>query len=183
MDDVKRGIKRYPVWGWLDRELSSDIAGETGAVFIYRGAKAALRHSDDKEALAFVTEHQRAEEKHLSYLEQVVRVHTRLLPVWRVLGWTLGFAPTFVGGPPALYATVFHVESFVEQHYKSQIAQLNDPHPDVQAVKGLLERCCADEVHHKDEALARFSNNLGYEMWGWVVRTGSALAAECARRF
>ena len=30
-------------WHWLDRELSSNIAGETGAVCIYHGAAAALR--------------------------------------------------------------------------------------------------------------------------------------------
>eukprot|EP00966_Prymnesium_polylepis_P244170 5646773-Prymnesium_polylepis.1 len=34
---------RSAPWHWLDREMSSNVAGETGAVCIYDGAASALR--------------------------------------------------------------------------------------------------------------------------------------------
>ena len=42
--------QRGAAWYWLDRELSSDVAGETGAVCIYKGAVAALRWRGHDEA-------------------------------------------------------------------------------------------------------------------------------------
>ena len=85
-------------WLWLDRELSSNIAGETGAVCIYDGAAFALslRGSTSPSTLAFVEEHRAAEQSHLELFEALLPEHkrTRLLPIWRIAGFTLGFLPS-----------------------------------------------------------------------------------------
>ena len=150
--------------------------------------------------------------------------HTVLLPAWRASGFALGFAPTLLLGPPALFATVRSVESFVEQHYGVQIRALKEDgyegdgccgaaaterapsplpprasstapprqhqqrHEQRAELIRLLELCCADEVHHKEEAAARLAalgvraDGLLVLAWGWVVEVGSAVAAELARR-
>lgn len=49
----------------------------------------------------------------------------------------------------------------------------------------LLEYCCADEVLHKGDAQARAGGpprTLVERAWVAIVKTGSALAAEVARR-
>jgi ubiquinone biosynthesis monooxygenase Coq7 len=121
-------------WSWLDRELSSNVAGETGAVCIYEGAAAALalRGGASSETLAFVgraglsphpctlltmaralcvgqvDEHRKSEAAHLALFLELLppAKYTALLPAWRVAGRSLGFAPTLIGGERWLFLTV-----------------------------------------------------------------------------
>ena len=57
------GRRRQPSAGWarplpwLERELRSDHAGETGAVFIYRGIAAVARWRNSAELLGFAERH------------------------------------------------------------------------------------------------------------------------------
>ena len=114
-------------WHWLDRELSSNVAGETGAVCIYDGAAAALQWRErwigavDPSTRSFVEEHRAAEQAHLDLFKALIppHKHTILLPVWRVAGFTLGLLPT-LAGDRALFVTVEAVETFVEEHYHEQ---------------------------------------------------------------
>eukprot|EP00965_Chrysotila_dentata_P262176 6214494-Pleurochrysis_carterae.AAC.2 len=178
-------------WHWLDGELSSNIAGETGAVYIYRGAASALSLREsllsraiEPDVSRFVHEHMEAEAAHLELFELLLpqSKRTRLLPVWRLSGWVLGFAPALVS-PRALYLTVQAVETFVEEHYMEQIVPLEQQGRCPELVK-LLRACCADEVHHKDDAADRAQGPPGLleRAWMAVVRKGSAVAAEVARR-
>jgi 3-demethoxyubiquinol 3-hydroxylase len=171
---------------WLLGEMASDHAGETGAVFIYRGAQAALRESDP-EARAFVAEHLAAEEAHLAYFEALLAHEHRsaLLPAWRAAGYALGWLPTAVGGSRWLYATVESVETFVEKHYAEQTCddQLRIQCPDLVA---LLEACAQDEVHHKVDAAGRAGDTVRCSfvgrIWSAVVGGGSQAAVALARR-
>jgi len=187
-------------WHWLDREMSSNVAGETGAVCIYDGAAAALRirrgaaaaaygyapnASPSEQVMNFVEEHRAAEQSHLDLFEALLPPHkqTCLLPAWRCAGFALGFAPALVSDR-TLYLTVQAVETFVEEHYHEQIAPLRE-HGRCPQLLALLEHCCADEVHHKDDAQARVQGGATRieRAWMAVVRLGSAVAAEVARRW
>lgn len=182
-------------WHWLDREMSSNIAGETGACAIYEGALAAmaLRRRVGVPLPAatanFVHDHLRAERRHLQLMESVVAPTRRtiLLPVWRVAGFVLGFVPTVTFGSEGLFLTVYAVESFVEEHYNTQIGPLKEQGASPELVK-LLQQCCADEVHHKEDALVRMRSHdephihMLERAWVRIVVGGSALAAEIARR-
>lgn len=194
-DGARAYRNKHAKWYWLDKELSSNIAGETGAVYIYKGALAAmsLRSVDlfTDDARDFVKEHMENERAHLSLFQAVVPTdkHTRMLPFWRAAGWTLGFVPTFLGGCDALYVTVEAVESFVEEHYQRQIRSLKDGGESTELVR-LLEHCCSDEVHHKEDAaqkLLESGKDKTFDRW-WryplsnLVQKGSAIAAEIARR-
>ena len=164
---------------------------------IYRGALAALalrpRSASREAAAAFCASHMANEASHLRLFEAVVPEgkRTRLLPLWRVAGWTLGFAPTLAGGGRALYVTVEAVETFVEEHFLEQIVPLKATSSATSGSSELvrmLEHCCADEVHHKEDAAKHLlDGEEGFDAW-WVrpwsalVRQGSAVAAEIARR-
>jgi ubiquinone biosynthesis monooxygenase Coq7 len=180
-------------WSWLDRELSSNVAGETGAVCIYEGAAAALRlrGNASEETRAFIEEHRAAEAAHLELFLELLpsSKYTRLLPAWRMAGFCLGFAPALVSDR-WLFLTVEAVETFVEEHYtleqihplRKQEAAVSAPH-----LIALLEHCCADEVHHKEDAAKRAGEpgagrTVVERAWMAIVRVGSAVAAEAARR-
>mmetsp|Transcript_50165 Transcript_50165/g.166117 ORF Transcript_50165/g.166117 Transcript_50165/m.166117 type:complete len:104 (+) Transcript_50165:536-847(+) len=102
--------------------------------------------------------------------------------MWRAAGFALGFAPALVSDR-ALFKTVEAVETFVEEHYGEQIGPLK-VHGRCPQLVALLEHCCADEVHHKEDAARRAGahESLLERAWMAVVRFGSAVAAEAARR-
>jgi ubiquinone biosynthesis monooxygenase Coq7 len=188
-------------WTWLDRELSSNVAGETGAVYIYVGADAALRWRQKllfggaESTKEFVRNHCAAEQLHLDLFVALIphHKHTRLLPIWKAAGFALGFLPALVSDR-ALFLTVEAVETFVEVHYMEQIEVLSE-HGRCPHLVSLLKHCCADEVHHKEDAAARRvvgGDSAGWltttvekviaRVWTGIVRLGSTVAAETARR-
>ncbi|MEO0612958.1 MAG: demethoxyubiquinone hydroxylase family protein, partial [Pseudomonadota bacterium] len=140
--------------GWMSDnqivgDLRTDHAGETGAVYIYRGILAVSR---DANVIAFARDHLATESQHLKLIEEILPrdKRSRLIPVWKLAGWMTGFLPALFG-PRVVFKTIEAVETFVDQHYQEQIDYLNEInlHADL---KNLLEICQADEQHHRDEA-------------------------------
>ncbi len=166
---------------WLDAELRSDHAGETGAVMIYRGILACCR---DPAIRDFATRHGATEQGHLDLIEDVLPPPRRsvLLPIWRVAGFLTGALPA-MAGPHAVYATIDAVETFVDHHYQQQIDRLDaeGSHPQIRA---LLERCRTEEVHHRDEARQAAGGVRGglIRLWARIVESGSRTAVAAARR-
>lgn len=166
---------------WLIADLRSDHAGETGAVWIYRGILAVAR---DPGLRAFAERHKQTEQGHLDLLEEVLPPadRSRLLPLWRVAGFLTGFLPALFG-PRAVYATIDAVESFVDHHYQDQLDRLDAAgiHP---ALRALLAECQADEIHHRDEAREAAGPPPGalLRAWAWLVGAGSKAAVAAARR-
>lgn len=164
---------------WLVADLRSDQAGETGAVWIYRGVLAVSR---DRRLRAFAERHLATERRHLGLIEACLPAadHSRLLPLWRVAGWLTGALPALIG-PRAVYGTIAAVETFVDQHYQAQVDRLTD-----QAawapLRELLDGCRRDEVDHRDEAAA-LAGPPGRLMRAWcrLVGAGSALAVTVCR--
>ncbi len=169
---------------FLERELRSDHAGETGAVFIYRGIAAVARWRRDDELLAFAHQHGQTEAEHLSLIEAWLPVHRRslLLGPWRLAGWLTGALPALLGRR-AVYGTVAAVETFVDHHYQQQIDHLH-AHGGPDGLLELLVRCQADEVHHRDEAATLAGGALPWalRLWCGLVGAGSSAAVVVARR-
>ena len=166
---------------WLQQELRSDHAGEFGAVMIYRGILAISRDTSVRE---FAASHLRTEQEHLALMEEIVPVagRTRLLPLWRVMGWLTGALPALFGRQ-AVFATIEAVETFVDHHYQQQIERLM-PEGEHGPLRQVLVDCQADEVSHRDEAtsLALPERNGILRLWCAVVGSGSAAAVVAARR-
>lgn len=168
----------------LQREMRSDHAGETGAVFIYRGLAAVARWRGNAELLAFAQRHEATEAEHLRLVESwIAPAHrSRLLGPWRLAGWLTGALPA-LAGPRAVYATIAAVETFVDQHYQQQIDHIRQ-HGAPDGLLTLLLRCQADELAHRDEAaaLALGPASAALRAWCALVGAGSAAAVTLARR-
>jgi len=166
---------------WLQQELRSDHAGEFGAVLIYQGI---LAVSQDESVREFAASHLSTEQKHLALMEEIVPAagRTRLLPLWRVMGWLTGALPALFGRQ-AVFATIEAVETFVDHHYQQQIVRLM-PEGELGPLRQALVDCQADEVSHRDEAagLALPKRNVILRLWCAVVGAGSAAAVVAAKR-
>jgi len=193
---------------WLIEELRSDHAGETGAVYIYKGAAAALqlRGSQSSDSSNFVSDHMTTEQLHLEYMEGILPAELRstFLPIWRFSGWMLGWLPTVIGGDRWLFVTVDAVETFVDEHYLDQIKELrssgwsepslenSNDRQDIVASRSsvphllaLLEQCREDELHHRDDAREKHSQGISIPLlesaWARVIDAGSRMAVRLAR--
>lgn len=81
------------------------------------------------------------------------------------------------------------VETFVEEHYLAQIVPLMRKAGTSRELVRMLEFCCEDEVHHKEDAAKKLLGPDRKEFRAWwakpwsrLVKAGSAVAAEIARR-
>ena len=166
---------------WLQQELRSDHAGEYGAVMIYRGMLAVSR---DASVRQFAEQHLLTEQKHLALMDTIIPVsgRTRLLPVWRLMGWLTGALPALFGRQAA-FATIEAVETFVDHHYQQQITRL-DAEGEYRSLRQSLVNCQADEVSHRNEAtqLASPNRSLLLRLWCAIVGSGSVAAVVAAKR-
>ena len=165
---------------WLVRDLRSDHAGETGAVYIYRGILAASR---DPAVRDFARRHLATEQAHLELIDAALAhsPRSRLGPLWQLAGWLLGALPALFGSR-AVYTTIDAVESFVDGHYGDQIDALRAS-GEYAELRATLERCRADELEHRDEARA-LAGRRGWlaRLWRRTIDTGSRLGVAVARR-
>ena len=155
-------------------DLRTDHAGETGAVFIYKGI---LLVSKDKEILDFAENHLLTEKKHLELLEKILpdNEKSKLLFLWKFLGLLTGLIPALIG-KKFIYATIFFVESFVEKHYDEQIVKLRKKKKSMELVQ-LLETLKNDEISHKEDSLKKFGKlSFLLKIWGNIVEIGSRTA-------
>lgn len=168
----------------LVRELRSDHAGETGAVFIYRGIAAVARRRGDAELLTFAQRHGETEAEHLRLVEAWLPPEQRsqLLGPWRLAGWLTGALPA-LAGRSAVYATIAAVETFVDRHYQQQIEHLQ-LQAGPEGLLPLLVQCQSEERHHREEAAALMPARLSWALRAWcgLVGAGSAAAVVLARR-
>jgi len=174
----------YSLDSFLVRELRSDHAGETGAVYIYKGIAAVAAVSKQVELLHFAHRHGATEAVHLALMESVLgkKDQSRLLSLWRLAGWFIGALPALFG-TRAVYATIAAVETFVERHYQGQIDYLMKKGSSPELLQ-LLQRCQADEVEHKKEAVtARGETNVGFILRSWcaLMNLGSRGAVAICR--
>src|ERR1700754_5345164 len=167
----------------IESMIRVDHAGEYGAVRIYEGQLAVLRRRKDAAASVETIEHMAAQEqRHLKTFDALVnerRVRpTALEPVWRVAGFALGAATALMGEKAAMACTAA-VEEVIDEHYGEQIARLDgDP-----ALKRDIEKFRADEIAHKNEALAQGAQDApGYELLSAGIKAGCRLAIKLSEK-
>lgn len=168
-------------YNWLQRELRTDHAGETGAIAIYDGI---LAMSSCKKVRGFATKHRETEKRHLQHIESILSASQRslLLPLWRIAGFCTGAIPALISSS-AVFATIAAVESFVDSHYSQQIDRLSDK-PLYSDISDILQECRQDELEHRDEAvkLQVLAPDVFVRGWCWLVGFGSVISVALARR-
>jgi ubiquinone biosynthesis monooxygenase Coq7 len=163
----------------VERLIRVDQAGEFGAVRIYQGQLAALRWTGraNGEAGRKIAVMARAEREHSQVFDRLIaerRVRpTALSPLWSLAGFALGAATALMGDKAAMACTVA-IEETIDEHYAAQAAALGD---DEAELRGTVEKFRADELAHRDEALASGAEQaLGYDVMTAAIKAGSRLA-------
>jgi ubiquinone biosynthesis monooxygenase Coq7 len=166
----------------IEAMIRVDHAGEYGAVRIYEGQLAVLGSRNTPSALAirYMAEQ---EQRHLKTFDAMInerRVRpTALEPVWRVAGFALGAATALLGEKAAMACTAA-VEEVINEHYECQVERLGDADP---ALKATVEEFRADEIAHKEEALAHGAEDaVGYKVLSESIKAGIRLAIKLSER-
>ena len=162
----------------LEEIIRVDHAGERGAIKIYEGQLLALKTIKQDESLKDKIEQMKEQEKeHLEYFEKEIQKRkikpTYLLPLWDIMGVTLGFGTALLGKKAAMLCTA-SVEEVIEDHYQNQLKKLGN---DEMELKAKIEKFKSDEVDHKNMAYEAGATNKGmYSIMDKVIRVGSRIA-------
>lgn len=164
----------------IARMIRVDHAGEYGARRIYDGQLAVLGRSAAAPAIREMAE---AEQAHLDTFDALLverRVRpTALSPVWHVAGFALGAASALLGERAAMACTVA-VEEVIDEHYADQAARLDESEAEL---KKTIEEFRADELAHKDTALARNAEAApAYPLLTRAIRDISRAAIRISKR-
>ena len=162
----------------LEEIIRVDHAGERGAIKIYEGQLLALKTiKQDNDLKDKIEEMKEQEKKHLEYFEKEIQKRkikpTSLLPLWDLMGVTLGFGTALLGKKAAMLRTA-SVEEVIEDHYQNQLQKLGNDEKDL---KAKIEKFKEDEIEHKNMAYETGVTNKGfYSIMDKVIRTGSRIA-------
>jgi ubiquinone biosynthesis monooxygenase Coq7 len=158
----------------LAEMLRVDHAGELAAVHIYRGQRAVLNAAPGKDRIAYQLQEMEAHEAaHLARFDEILNERqvrpTLMAPVWRLAGFALGVG-TALMGEKAAHACTEAVETVIEDHYQSQIDELEKREPELAAE---LKQFREDELSHRDQAIAEGAQSApGYGLLSAVIRAG-----------
>ena len=162
----------------LEEIIRVDHSGERGAIKIYEGQLLALKTIKQDEDLRVIIEEMKEQEKeHLEYFEKELQKRkikpTYFLPLWDVMGVTLGFGTVLLGKKAAMLCTA-SVEEVIEDHYQNQIKKLGN---DEINLKAKIEKFKNDEADHKNIAYETGATNKGfYSIMDTIIKTGSRIA-------
>jgi len=162
----------------LEEFIRVDHAGERGAIKIYEGQLLALKTIKQDKLLQSTVEKMKDQEKeHLEYFEKEIQRRkikpTYLLPLWDIMGVTLGFGTAMLGKKAAMLCTA-SVEEVIENHYENQLEKLGDDEKDL---KSKIKKFKEEEIDHKNIAYESGATNKGaYSIMDKIIRTGSRIA-------
>ena len=162
----------------LEEIIRVDHAGERGAIKIYEGQLLALSTiKQDKNLKKIIEEMKEHEKEHLEYFEKEIQKRnmkpTYFLPVWDLMGVSLGFGSALLGKKATLLCTA-SVEEVIEVHYENQLGKIGEDEKDL---KTKIEKFKGDEVNHKNTAYESGASRTGiYSIMDKIIRTGSKIA-------
>ena len=162
----------------LEEIIRVDHAGERGAIKIYEGQLLALNTiREDKNLKRIIEEMKEHEKEHLEYFEKEIHKRnmkpTYLLPLWDLMGISLGFGTALLGKKAAMLCTA-SVEEVIENHYENQLNKIGEDEKDL---KIKIEKFKGDEVNHKNIAYESGATKNGlYSIMDKIIRTGSKIA-------
>ena len=162
----------------LEEIIRVDHAGERGAIKIYEGQLLALKTiKQDKILQEKIEEMKEHEKEHLKYFEKEIQKRkikpTYLLPLWDLMGVTLGFGSALLGKKAAMLCTA-SVEEVIENHYENQLKKIGEDEKDL---KTKIKKFKGDEINHKNTAYESGATKNGlYSIMDKIIKTGSKIA-------
>ena len=168
----------------LEEIIRVDHAGERGAIKIYEGQLLALKTFKQDEELKRKIEDMKVHEtEHYEFFDSEIKKRnikpTRFLPVWDLLGITLGFGTAMLGKKAAMLCTA-SVEEVIDDNYKSQTYKLGDDEKDL---KSKIVKFRQDELDHKDIAYEEGASKKGlYSIMDKIIKTTSKIAIRISEK-
>ena len=162
----------------LEEIIRVDHAGERGAIKIYEGQLLALKTFKQNESLKKkIEEMKEHENEHYDFFNGEIKKRnikpTKLLPLWDLMGVTLGFGTAMLGEKAAMLCTA-SVEEVIDGHYKDQTYKLKE---DEKILKEKIIKFREDELHHKDIAYDNGATKKGlYGLLDKIIKTSSRIA-------
>ena len=162
----------------VEEFIRVDHAGERGAVKIYEGQLLALNTLVKDDTLKKTIEEMKVHEKeHCEFFEKEIKKRkiepTKFLPLWDLLGVSLGFGSTLLGKKAAMLCTA-SVEEVIDGHYKDQTYKLGK---DEEELKKKIMKFRQDELDHKDIAYDNGATKKGlFGVLDKVIKTSSRIA-------
>ena len=169
---------------FLEELIRVDHAGERGAIKIYEGQLLALKTFKQDENLKKQIEEMKEHEKeHYEFFDKEIRQRnikpTKLLPLWDLLGVSLGFGTAMLGKKATMLCTA-SVEEVIGDHYKNQTHQLGE---DEKELKKKIIKFRNDELNHKDIAYESGATKDGlYALLDKVIKTSSYIAIKISEK-
>ncbi|MDN5248339.1 MAG: demethoxyubiquinone hydroxylase family protein [Wolbachia endosymbiont of Tyrophagus putrescentiae] len=170
-DELKKNISRLK-GNFLQQAIRVNHAGEYGAVCIYSGQKWILKNSSiiDK-----IIDMEGQEKKHLDYFNNKIKEYkvrpTALLPMWRVLGVSLGVMTAMMGKKAAMACTAA-VEEVIGEHYQEQISHFEDGE-----LKETISKFRDEELEHRETAIEHDAEGaFGYSLLSSFIKRGCKAA-------
>jgi ubiquinone biosynthesis monooxygenase Coq7 len=170
---MKKTNKKY-----LEEIIRVDHAGERGAIKIYEGQLLALKtFKQDEDLKRQIEEMKEHEKEHYEYFDKEIQKRnikpTKLLPLWDLMGVTLGFGTALLGKKATMLCTA-SVEEVIGDHYKNQTYKLEEDEVDL---KKKIEKFRDDELNHKDIAYEGGATKKGlYGVLDKLIKTSSRIA-------
>ena len=123
------------------------------------------------------------EKEHCDFFENEIKKRnikpTKFLPLWDILGLSLGFGSTILGRKAAMLCTA-SVEEVIDEHYLNQIKQLGQ---NEKKLKSKITKFRQDELHHKDIAYEEGAVKEGpYSILDKIIKTGSKIAINISEK-
>ena len=169
---------------FVEELIRVDHAGERGAIKIYEGQLLALKTFKQDENLKKQIEEMKEHEKeHYDFFDKEIQLRnikpTKLLPLWDLLGISLGFGTAMLGKKAAMLCTA-SVEEVIDSHYKNQTCMLEE---DEKELKKKIVKFREDELHHKDIAYAGGATKAGlYGLLDKVIKISSRIAIKVSEK-
>ncbi|MDC1096322.1 demethoxyubiquinone hydroxylase family protein [Pelagibacteraceae bacterium] len=170
---MKKTNKQY-----LEEIIRVDHAGERGAIKIYEGQLLALKtFKQDEDLKKQIEEMKEHEKEHYDYFDNQIQKRniapTKLLPLWDILGVTLGFGTAMLGKKATMLCTA-SVEEVIGNHYENQTYKLED---DEKELKKKIVKFRDDELSHRDIAYEGGATKKGlYGLLDKIIKTSSKIA-------
>ena len=168
----------------LEEIIRVDHAGERGAIKIYEGQLLALSTFKKDEKLKRLIEEMKEHEKeHFEYFDKEIQKRnikpTIFLPLWDLLGVTLGFGTTMLGKKAAMLCTA-SVEEVICDHYQNQLDKLGDDEKDL---KKSIKKFKEDEDDHKNIAYDKGATKEGlYFLLDKIIQNTSRVAIKVSEK-
>ena len=169
----------------VEEFIRVDHAGERGAIKIYEGQLLALKTLRQDENLKSKLEDMKEHEfEHYEFFDDEIKKRnikpTRFLPIWDLLGVTLGFSTAILGKKAAMLCTA-SVEEVIDDHYKNQTHKLGD---DEKLLKEKIKKFRQDELDHKDIAYEEGATKTGvYKVLDKVIKVSSRIAIAISEKY